>query len=198
MSSFATLPAPGSHHVHRTWLHLLPCDPALVPPPPAVLAAESVLIEAGLARPDGAGAGLRPGPDWERLLSTGGQARAGVAGDAGVRIEAGVLRAYPDPGPEGFDSQPLNDYQARCARCGEVLHLFALRFPLPDPMLAQCPRCSGVGDISQLEWTPELALARMEVTLGPVLGRPSLASSPIFRALEAALRCRLREVHVSL
>ncbi|MGH7610485.1 MAG: hypothetical protein ACREN4_00545 [Candidatus Dormibacteria bacterium] len=184
----------GHRHPHRTWLYLLPEDPQVVASPASLGAAGRALLEAGLASPSDRTDELAPGPAWGALLEPG----EAPSPDSCIRLDAGVLRAYPDPGPEGFESQPLNDYRAACPACGGGLLLFTLAFRDPDPMRGSCPRCEGTVDISTTHWDPPLVIARTEVSLGPFGSRPRLAGQPAFGALERALGCRLREVHVSL
>jgi hypothetical protein len=113
-------------------------------------------------------------------------------------VDVGILRFYPDPGPEGFDSVPLRSYRAPCPSCGSDLDLFSLRFPHPDPHTASCPTCGGSVSLLAVSFTPELPRARMEITFGDLDHRPSLRPHPVFGRLEQALGLRLREVHVSL
>jgi hypothetical protein len=115
-----------------------------------------------------------------------------------VRLEAGVLRCYPDPGPEGFDTEPLHSYREACPSCGAELEFFGLRFPTPDPMQAACPGCGEALDVSSLGWSPALPVARAELTFGDLAGRPSLQGTDFFKRLELAWETPLREVHVTL
>ena len=191
-------------HPHRSWLHLLAADPAFLPAPTALAEVASALIRHGLAVADPEGE-LLPGPEFARLLGAGrspralpmlGAAAARPRGE--VRVEAGVWRCYPDPGPEGFNSSPLRGYSAPCPGCGTAAEFFALRFPFADPLLGACPGCGGALPLLQLPWFPELPMGRMEITFGDLEGRPSLRSEPVFGALEELLGTALREAHVTL
>lgn len=115
-----------------------------------------------------------------------------------VRLEDGVLRCYPDPGPEGFDTDPANVYRARCPRCGRELDFYALRFPSPDPMQGACPNCGGEVAVTSLDWSPELPVARAELTFGDLDGRPSLGGTAFLRELEGVWGGQIREAHVTL
>ncbi len=186
-------------HPHRSWLHLLPQDPDQPPPPDAEARARQILVEERLATPGPEGS-LLPGPEFPGALGAapGGLPMAGARPRGEVRVEAGVLRFYPDPGPDGFDSVPLRAYQAPCPRCGSDLDLFSLRFPHPDPHTASCPACGSSVSLLEVRFTPELPRAWMEITFGDLDRRPSLRPHPVFGRLERALGFRLREVHVSL
>ncbi|HEY6538971.1 MAG TPA: hypothetical protein VI138_08055 [Candidatus Dormibacteraeota bacterium] len=115
-----------------------------------------------------------------------------------VRLELGILRCYPDPGPRGFDTEPPQTYQAGCPSCGAVVDFFRLRFPDPNPMRATCPGCGAGLDISLLRWSPQLPVARAEVTFGGLEGRPSLARTDFFRHLEQTWGVGVAEAHVTL
>ena len=186
-------------HPHRSWLHLLPQDPDQPLPEGVERRAQEVLLATGMAQlgPDG---GLLPGPEFRRALggARGELPLAGVAPRGEVRVEAGVLRFYPDPGPQGFDTVPLHSYLAPCPRCGAELELFLLRFPHPDPHSTTCPGCQATLSLLELEFTPELPRARLEITFGDLDQRPSLRHHPVFPRLERDLGLALREVHVSL
>ena len=186
-------------HPHRSWLHLLPQDPDQRPVPDADSRARQILVEEGLAvlGPEGS---LLPGAEFASALGArpGGLPMAGMPLRGEVRVESGVLRFYPDPGPEGFDSMPLRSYRAPCPNCGSELDLFSLRFPHPDPHTASCPACGAAVSLLAVEFTPELPRAWMEITFGDLDHRPTLRPHPVFSRLERALGFRLREVHVSL
>ncbi len=191
-------------HAHRSWLHLLAVDPAFEPFPRALVGVSALLVRHGLAVAGSEGE-LLPGPDFARLLSVERFHRSlPVAGAAAgrprgeVRVESGVWRCYPDPGPRGFDSSPLRGYAAPCSRCGIEVEFFALRFPFPDPLLGACPGCGSELPLLQLPWLPALPMGRMEITFGDLEGRPSLRSRPVYWELEEALGTALREVHVTL
>jgi hypothetical protein len=115
-----------------------------------------------------------------------------------VRLEAGVLRCYPDPGPDGFDTDPPRGYESDCPSCGDRLEFFRLRFPDPDPMRAACPRCAVSFDISARTWAPRLPVARAELTFGDLEGRPTLRASELFGQLERLWGTVLIEAHVTL
>ncbi len=206
---------PGDGHHHRSWLHLLPQDPAAVPVPAALDRARSVLIESGVALVSPDGFGLRPGPAFAALLgqaeATGPTGRVRplpLAGARGgprpgrargeVRVEAGVLRAYPDPGPLGFHTPQPVAYRAPCPGCEVALEFFTLRFPTGDPMEGGCPRCGAVTAVDRLPWEPPVPFARAEITFGDLDGRPSIAGTPLMDRLVAAWSTDLREVHVTL
>jgi len=189
-------------HPHRSWLHLLALEPSFEPSPGQLDAARAVLISRGLAQaaPEG---GLRPGPEFARVFGFGRAVRslpmAGAAGGRGeVRLEAGVWRCYPDPGPEGFNTVPLRGYTTACPGCGREQEFFSLRFPFADPMLGACPECGRELPLLELPWSPELPMGRMEITFGDLESRPSLRGEPVFKELEQALGAALREVHVTL
>ncbi len=184
-------------HPHRTWLHLVPADPNHVPTPQQVQQAAQVLIGAGLAACAGPLAELVPGPQFARLLRPGSLPQ--LARSPGeVRVDAGVRRCYPDPGPDGFDTEPPNTYRAACPTCQAELQFFHLSFPLTDPLEAVCASCRRPVDVSRLGWTPELPVASAEITFADVDGRPSLRHTPVFSKLEAALGAPLRELFVTL
>lgn len=177
-------------------MHLIPAARRDPIPPAAVERAGEVLVRHGLAvlSPDGQ---LVPGPRFAAAL----QPRAlPVAGRprGEVRIESGDWRCYPDPGPEGFESDPPQRYLARCPHCGVEIDLFRLRFPALDPMAAECPGCRAELSLLELGFEPDLPAARLEITFGDLDGRPSLTSNPVIPALEEALGLKLREVHVTL
>jgi hypothetical protein len=113
-------------------------------------------------------------------------------------VEAGVWRCYPDPGPEGFDTDPVRSYRANCPACGTEVDFFALRFPFLDPLLGACPGCDAELSLLELSWAPQLPMGRMEITFGDLVGRPSLRPQPVFAELEAAAGTPLREAHVTL
>ncbi len=186
-------------HPHRSWLHLLPQDPDRQPAPDAESRARQVLVEEGMALP-GPDDSLLPGPEFAGALGipSRGLPMAGTPPRGEVRVESGVLRFYPDPGPDGFDSVPPRSYLAPCPRCGSDLDLFSLRFPHPDPHTASCPACRAGVSLLEVEFTPELPRAWMEITFGDLDHRPSLRPHPVYGRLERALGFRLREVHVSL
>ena len=186
-------------HPHRSWLHLLPQDPDHPLAPDAESRARQVLVEEGMALP-GPDGSLLPGPEFAMALGVAprGLPMAAAPPRGEVRVESGVLRFYPDPGPEGFDSVPLRSYRAACPSCGNELDLFSLRFPHPDPHTARCPGCEAAVSLLELRFTPELPRSWMEITFGDLDHRPSLRPRPVFRRLEQALGLRLREVHVSL
>jgi len=197
MLSFRAEPSHAPHG-HRTWLHLLPQDPEHVPDLQELQAAVELLAEMQLAILDPETGLLLPGPAFARLLTSGRLVPLAGAARGEVRLEAGVLRCYPDPGPEGFDTKPLHGYRADCPGCGVELEFFALSFPTPDPMQAVCPGCGKAADVSSLVWSPTLPVARAELTFGPLAGRPSLRGTELFRRLESAWETPLREVHVTL
>ncbi|MGA8207328.1 MAG: hypothetical protein WB801_05095 [Candidatus Dormiibacterota bacterium] len=185
-------------HGHRTWLHLLPEDPEFVPAPAQIEATENLLATFGLAVRGPEQGVLTPGPAFADLLL--GRRSIPIAGAVRgeVRLEAGVLRCYPDPGSHGFETNPPQSYQASCPGCGVLLEFFKLRFPTPDPMAAVCPRCDFSLDVSALVWSPRLPVARAEVTFGDLDGRPSLRGTDFFGELEKLWATRLCEVHVTL
>lgn len=196
-SSHATGSAHNPHG-HRTWLHLLPEDPDFVPAPDQIEATENLLAACGLAVRGPEPGVLTPGPAFADLLL--GRRLIPMAGAVRgeVRLEAGVLRCYPDPGPEGFQTDLPQPYQASCPRCGVLLEFFKLRFPTPDPMAAICPQCDLSLDVSALMWSPRLPVARAEVTFGDLDGRPSLRGTDFFVELEKLWATPLCEVHVTL
>jgi hypothetical protein len=161
--------------------------------------ARQVLLQAALAAPGPEGS-LLPGPEFSGALGTrpGGLPLAGAPPRGEVRVESGVLRFYPDPGPDGFDSVPLRSYRTTCPSCGSDLELFSLRFPHADPHTAGCPACGAAVSLLEVTFTPELPRAWMEITFGDLDHRPSLRPHPVFGRLERTLGFRLREVHVSL
>lgn len=194
-------PPPGSGHGghgHRTWLHLLPQDPNFVPGPSQLEAAAELLVEIGLAARGPDPDSLRPGPTFAQLLLVPGKLPMAGPIRGEVRLEAGVLRCYPDPGPEGFDTDPLRTYTTDCPECGVPLEFFRLRFPYLDPMRAACPACPADVDISALPWSPRLPVARTELTFGDLEGRPSLRGSEFFGQLESLWATSLSETHVTL
>ncbi len=185
-------------HPYRTWLHLLPLERQQALAPGAELVASRILIDAGmaLAAPEG---GLRPGPEFARVLGgRPGSLPMALPGRGEVRVEAGSWRCYPDPGPEGFDTEPPRGYRASCPHCAGEVELFRLGFPFPDPLTAACPRCAGALPLLELEFVPDLPAARLEITFGDLERRPSLAGHPVWAELESALGFPLREVHVTL
>jgi len=184
-------------HGHRTWLHLLPQDPEFVPSPDQVGATGRLLVDSGLAILGSDPETLLPGPAFAQLLIPGQLPLAGIARGE-VRVESGVLRCYPDPGPEGFDTQPAPSYVAACPSCGTQLEFFRLRFPNPDPMQAACPKCQQELDVAQLSWSPRLPVARAEVTFGDLNGRPSLHTCGFPERLEELWETSVIEVHVTL
>ncbi|MGC1183747.1 MAG: hypothetical protein WBA31_01165 [Candidatus Dormiibacterota bacterium] len=192
-------PEPPAHrgHGHRTWLHLLPQSADFVPSPDQVLATGRLLIESGLAILGPDPETLLPGPAFAKLLSPGQLPLAGVTRGE-VRVESGVLRCYPDPGPEGFDTEPPPSYAAACPACNSQLEFFRLRFPEPNPMQSACPTCQHELDVSRLSWSPRLPVARAEVTFGDLEGRPSLRKSGVTDQLAEVWRTTVIEVHVTL
>lgn len=138
-----------------------------------------------------------PGPAFGRLLAPRSLPMAGPQRGE-VRFESGVLRCYPDPGPQGFDTDPAQRYLAACPACQGELEFFRLRFPNPDPMQAACPSCGGAVDVSHLSWSPVLPVARTELTFGDLEGRPSLRDSELVRRLEAVWGTAIVEAHVTL
>ncbi|HUY09069.1 MAG TPA: hypothetical protein VMW80_06420 [Candidatus Dormibacteraeota bacterium] len=185
-------------HGHRTWLHLLPEDQAFIPGPGQLEATADLLVECGLAARGSESSYLLPGPTFARLLRASGQLPMAGPVRGEVRLEAGVLRCYPDPGPDGFDTDPPRGYQADCPSCGNQLEFFRLRFPHPDPMRAACPVCAESFDISALAWEPRLPVARAELTFGDIEGRPTLRASDFFGQLERLWGAVLVEAHVTL
>lgn len=196
-TTLATGSGHGSHG-HRTWLHLLPQDPEFVPGPEQLEATRGLLLKSGLATRGPEPDVLLPGPAFSRLLLTPGQLPMAGPGRGEVRLEVGVLRCYPDPGPEGFDTDPPPSYRVDCPRCGVPLEFFRLRFPDPDPMRAACPTCAADFDISTLPWSPRLPVARAELTFGDLEGRPSLRNSDFFSQLESLWGTAILEAHVTL
>ncbi len=207
---------PAAHgHGPAVWLHLIPLDRAVTPPPPAVAAVDAVLCTSGLAVR--AGDGLAPGPRFPEWLLSGPPPPSGDRADrlgpvplaarpaalppraqGEVRVEAGVLRVYPDPGPLGFRSPEPRRYRADCPACGDPLDLYRLAFPGADPLTGACPSCAAAVAVAELDWQPALAAARFEITFGGLDGRPSLRGREVFGALERAAGCALQEVHVTL
>jgi hypothetical protein len=186
-------------HPHRSWLHLLAKDPGFLPAEPALAEVRAVLEGCGLAIADSDQ--LIPGPNFTSLLGGGGTMRPlQMAGRqrGEVRVEAGVWRCYPDPGPDGFDTEPVRTYLARCPACATEANFFALRFPFIDPLVGACPGCEAELPLLELTWAPELPVGRMEITFGDLEGRPSLRALPVFAQLEAAASTALQEVHVTL
>jgi hypothetical protein len=196
----STQPARSGHsaHGHRTWLHVLPEDPDFVPEPGQMEAAAELLTACHLAVSGPDPGVLAPGPAFADLLL--GRRLIPLAGAVRgeVRIDAGVLRCYPDPGPEGFETDPPRSYRATCPACGVQLEFFKLRFPEPDPMVASCTGCSLSLDVSALEWSPRLPVARSEVTFGDLDGRPSLRETEFFAKLQKLWATPLWEVLVTL
>jgi hypothetical protein len=185
-------------HPHRSWLHLLAAEPEYLPSEGVMEEVRSALIRSGLARATSDG-GLRPGPDFTSSLS--GRPPVSLSGGpprGSVTVEAGIWRCYADPGPAGFQSDPVTNYLARCPACGEVMNFFLLRFPEPDPYLTACPRCGSLTSVLALDWSPELPKGRFEVTFGDLDRRPTLRHHPIYRELEGIVGGPLREVHVTL
>ncbi len=197
MSSNRPASTPHLGHGHRTWLHLLPQDPTFSPSLREMEATARLLLESGLAIPGPEPETLLPGPRFAQLLAPGALPMAG-APRGEVRFESGVLRCYPDPGPEGFDTDPLQGYFTKCPGCGSELEFFRLRFPDPDPMHAACPTCTAGIDVSLLSWSPMLPVASAEVTFGDLEGRPSLGKSDFPSRLEEVWRTSVMEVHVTL
>ncbi|MFZ0168575.1 MAG: hypothetical protein WAL64_04015 [Candidatus Dormiibacterota bacterium] len=196
-SSHSTGSAHNSHG-HRTWLHLLPEDPDFLPAPGQIQATERLLVACELAVAGPETGVLAPGPAFAELLLNRRLIPMAGAPRGVVRLEAGVLRCYPDPGPEGFDTNPPQPYQASCPGCGVLLEFFKLRFPTPDPMAAVCPRCALALDVSALPWSPRLPVARAEVTFGDLDGRPSLRGTAFFVELEKLWATPLCEAYVTL
>ena len=185
-------------HGHRTWLHLLPRDQSFVPAPGQLEAAAELLIATRLAIRARGQDLLLPGPAFAQLLLHRGVLPLAGQIRGEVRLEAGVLRCYPDPGPEGFSTDPPQRYASDCPQCGNPLEFFRLRFPLPDPMQAVCPSCDAPLDISTLAWSPPVPVARAELTFGDLDGRPSLRDTPFFTELEKLWATPVHEVHVTL
>ncbi|MGH7643678.1 MAG: hypothetical protein ACRENX_11850 [Candidatus Dormibacteria bacterium] len=185
-------------HGHRTWLHLLPGDPTFVPSEVLLQATIQLLFEVGLATAGSEPDALLPGPAFARLLLPPGRLQMAGPGRGEVRLESGVLRCYPDPGPEGFDTEPPQGYRAVCPVCAAALEFFRLRFPDPDPMRASCPSCTAGFDVSQLTWSPRLPAARAELTFGDLEDRPSLRSSAFFGQLKSLWGTPIVEAHVTL
>lgn len=187
-------------HPHRTWLHLLAQDPGFLPSQASLLRARAVLLHHGLARETAEG-GLGPGPEFSRHLmrrQLGGVPLIAAAPRGEVRVEAGIWRCYPDPGPQGFQSDPITSYVAGCSGCGRPVEFFRLRFPGVDPHQATCPHCGLEFGVLDLKWSPDLPQGQMEVTFGDLDQRSSLRDHPAFAELERALSTPLREVHVTL
>lgn len=187
-------------HPHRSWLHLLAVEPDYLPSDEVLEEVRSALIRSGLAReaPDGA---LGPGPDFIRSL--GGRVATTVPLASGtprgsVTVEAGVWRCYADPGPAGFQSDPVTAYLAPCPACAATLNFFLLRFPHLDPYQAVCPECGSTVSVLDLPWAPDLPTGRFEVTFGDLDSRPSLRAHPVFAELERIITVPLREAHVTL
>jgi hypothetical protein len=186
-------------HPHRSWLHLLAQDPSFQPTEAQLERVRTVLQSSGLAVADAGD--LFPGPNFASLLGgSGGMRPLPMAGRqrGEVRVEAGVWRCYPDPGPEGFDTDPVRSYLAVCPACGTEANFFALRFPFLDPLLGACPGCEAELSLLELSWAPEIPMGRMEITFGDLVGRPSLRPHPVFAELEAAAGTALHEAHVTL
>lgn len=192
----------GGHgpHPHRSWLHLIPARRNQEPHPGLQETARTVLVESGLAVL-GSGGGLAPGPEF--LRSLGGRAGSLPLASSGpargeVRVQVGTWRCYPDPGPQGFESEPVRSYRAGCPGCGGRLDLFLLAFPFADPLAAACPHCSRELSLLELAFEPELPAARFEITFGDLERRASLAGHPAYPELTSRLGFPLREVHVTL
>jgi hypothetical protein len=197
--SLAAPPATGhGAHRHRTWLHLLPRDPEFIPSPNQLDEAVDLLVLSHLAIRGPEPGTLLPGPAFAEILLPGQLVPLAGPARGEVRLDAGVLRCYPDPGSEGFDTDPPRGYRAGCPGCSGTLEFFTLRFPNPDPMRADCPTCGASIDISQLDWSPRLPAARAELTFGDLGHRPSLRSTAFFGQLEAAWGTALDEAYVTL
>ncbi|MGA7173434.1 MAG: hypothetical protein WCB86_05370 [Candidatus Dormiibacterota bacterium] len=196
----STLAAGHGHgaHGHRTWLHLLPEDQTFIPGAGQLEDTADLLVECGLATRGAEPVDLLPGPAFARLLLAPGQLPMAGVVRGEVRLEAGILRCYPDPGPDGFDTDPPQGYESGCPSCGNRLEFFRLRFPVPDPMRGACPRCAESFDISALTWAPRLPVARAELTFGDLEGRPTLRASEFFGQLERLWGTVVVEVHVTL
>jgi len=179
-------------------LHLIPEDPDFVPEPGQMVAAGELLRACHLAVAGPDPGALAPGPAFAKLLLGRGLIPLAGAMRGEVRLDAGVLRCYPDPGPDGFETDPPQPYQATCPGCGVQLEFFKLRFPEPDPMVAGCPQCGLSLDVSTLAWSPRLPVARAEVTFGDLDGRPSLRGTDFFEELEKLWSTPLWEAHVTL
>ncbi|MGH7640876.1 MAG: hypothetical protein ACREN7_06605 [Candidatus Dormibacteria bacterium] len=192
------VPAPGHRHPHRTWLHLLPTDAHLVPSPAQLRQTVELLEASGLSLAGPDLLQLPPGPDFARLLQPQPDLTSGPPPVGEVRLEAGVLRCYPDPGPEGFDSEPLGAYHAECPGCGQVLDFYHLHFPFAGPLRTLCPRCGAEFEVPEVGWRPRLPVASAELTFGGVVGRPSLRDSGFLLRLEALWSTPVTEVHVTL
>ncbi|MHB1502117.1 MAG: hypothetical protein ACYCYK_13435 [Candidatus Dormibacteria bacterium] len=187
-------------HPHRSWLHLLAVDPRYVPSPQALEEAVAAVVRQGLAIRSEDGV-LRPGPEFVRCLS-------GAVGPVppsasrpprgSVSVEAGIWRCYPDPGPQGFESEPVTTYLTPCPNCGVCLNFFLLRFPHPDPHRGVCARCGEEFSVLAMPWCPDLPMGRFEVTFGDLASRPTLRGHPVFPELEEILGVSLREAHVTL
>ncbi|MGH7692934.1 MAG: hypothetical protein ACRENY_01695 [Candidatus Dormibacteria bacterium] len=192
-------PAPAHQgHGHRTWLHLLPDDQELVLNPEQLRETAALLVAVGLASPGPQPEQLLPGPRFAQLLGGRGELPMAGAARGEVRLEVGVLRCYPDPGPQGFDTEPPRGYRAACPGCATTIDFFRLRFPFPEPLRAVCPGCGGTLDVPQLPWTPRLATARTELTFGDLVGRPSLRGTEVLARLGQLWKATVREVHVTL
>jgi hypothetical protein len=198
MSSAQYSRSAHSAHGHRTWLHLIPEDRDFVPKPEQMEDTGKLLAASHLALSGPDSDVLAPGPAFAELLLGRGLIPLAGATRGEVRFDAGVLRCYPDPGPEGFETDPPRPYQATCPGCGVQVEFFKLRFPEPDPMVADCPRCGLSLDVSTLEWSPRLPVARAEVTFGDLDGRPSLRETAFFENLQKLWATPVWEVHVTL
>jgi hypothetical protein len=177
---------------------VIPQNPDFVPAPAQMEATLELLAACHLAVRSPEPGLLAPGPAFAQLLLTRGLIPMAGVTRGEVRLEAGVLRCYPDPGPQGFETDPPQPYQANCPGCGVLLDFFTLRFPEPDPMLAVCPGCGRSLDISTIAWSPRLPVARTELTFGDLDGRPSLRGTEFFAQLEKLWATLLCEVHVTL
>ncbi|HVC38708.1 MAG TPA: hypothetical protein VNH20_01880 [Candidatus Dormibacteraeota bacterium] len=197
----ATSPPTADPHPGRaghTWLHLVPHEPTFIPGESALLATETLLVESGLAVGGDSPGTLLPGPNFARLLLRPGYLPLAGRPRGEVRLEVGVLRCYPDPGPDGFATEPPRSYRAACPDCASTLDFFRLRFPGPDAMTATCDSCLHDFDVSRLHWTPRLPVARTELTFGDLDGRPTLAGSDFLDRLEQLWATPIDEVHVTL
>ncbi len=183
---------------HRTWLHLLPEDPSQVLSAAQLRDTRDLLQRSGLALPGPEAEVLAPGPAFARLLLP--PRRLPLAGQVRgeVRLEAGVLRCYPDPGPLGFDTEPPRSYLGLCPGCAGELNFYRLSFPFPDPMQAACPGCRRAVAVTEVGWSPELPVACSELTFGDLEGRPSLRGSSFLEELALAWGGSPREALVTL
>ncbi len=185
-------------HPHRSWLHLLAADPEYLPSEGVLEEVRSALIRSGLARATADG-GLRPGPEFARSLGGGSAVPLATGPSRGsVTVEAGIWRCYADPGPAGFQSDPVTTYLTRCPACGAEMNFFLLAFPDPDPYRTLCPDCGSAASVLDLDWSPDLPKGRFEVTFGDLDSRPTLRTHSVYRELEGIVGVPLREVHVTL